>query len=178
MTNWTIRWRIVVSFAVILALMTLMATVAYTRLARIDELTAIIDKDVLPGLIYSNEIKIDRIANYSLTAEYALQADPAVKQKLQAAILASREDTKTLLAEYSQHVNVAGERELFESFKAAEAAYESAQDDVLAAGLALRRGGAHRLQRKGRMHGAAPGAEILRGEVFAADLPEVCVDVA
>jgi methyl-accepting chemotaxis protein WspA len=36
MKHWTIRWRIVASFAVILALMIVMATVAYVLLKRID----------------------------------------------------------------------------------------------------------------------------------------------
>ena len=39
MKNLTIRRRIVVSFAVILALMMVMAAVAYTRLIRIEQIT-------------------------------------------------------------------------------------------------------------------------------------------
>ena len=91
MKHWTIRSRIVVSFAVILALMMVTAAVAYTRLALIAKLAGEIDTELLPGLAVSNQLKIDRVANYSLTEEYALQTDPAVRQKLQAAILTSRD---------------------------------------------------------------------------------------
>src|SRR5882724_8443584 len=94
MKNWTIRTRIAVSFAVILALMIGMAAVAYARLFRIEQLTTGIDKDILPGLNYSNQVVIDRMANYSLTEEYALQGDADMRQKLQAAILSGRDYTK------------------------------------------------------------------------------------
>src|SRR6059036_3114784 len=65
MKNLTIRRRIVASFAIILALMMVMAGVAYTRLIRIGELTRSIELDTLPGLDYSHLIVVDRIANYS-----------------------------------------------------------------------------------------------------------------
>jgi methyl-accepting chemotaxis protein WspA len=135
MKNWTIRGRIAVSFAVILALMAVMATVAYTSLLRIEQLTSGIKKDILPGLNYSNRIVVDRVANYSLIEEYALQADAGVKQKLQAAILASREYTKTLLAQYAATINSPAEQNLFDSFSSAQDHYVSAQDEVLKAGL-------------------------------------------
>ena len=95
MRNWTIRARIAVSFAVILALMIVTAGVAYTRLMRIEQLTDKIDYDDLPGLYYSTQIVVDRITNYSNTEEYVLQTDPAAEQKLQAAILSSRNQTQT-----------------------------------------------------------------------------------
>ena len=94
MKNWTIRWRIAASFAVILALMAITATLAYTRLVRIEQLTSGIEKDILPGLNYSNQIVVDRMASHSLTEEYALQTDTAVKQQLRSAIMASRDYTK------------------------------------------------------------------------------------
>jgi methyl-accepting chemotaxis protein WspA len=133
--NWTIRWRIALSFAVILALMAVMAGVAYTRLMRIEQLTSGLEKNILPGLNYSNQIVVDRIANYSLTEEYALQTDAAVKQQLQSAIIASRDYTKTLLAQYAATINSPAERKLFDSSTSAQDSYVSAQDEVLTAGL-------------------------------------------
>jgi methyl-accepting chemotaxis protein WspA len=135
MKHFTIRWRIAASFAVVLALMAVMATVAYTRLLRIEQLTSSIETNILPGLHYSNQIVVDRIANYSLTEEYALQTDAAAKQQLQSAILASRDYTKTLLAQYATQINSPAEQKLFESFASAQDLYISAQDEVLKAGL-------------------------------------------
>ncbi len=135
MKKWTIRSRIAVSFAVILALMTVTASIAYTHLRRIDQLSKGIDQDILPGLIYSNQIVVDQIANYSMTEQYALQSDVGVRQKLQSAILASREYTSTLLTQFEATIRTPEERELLESFKSARDAYTSAQDEFLAAGL-------------------------------------------
>jgi methyl-accepting chemotaxis protein WspA len=75
------------------------------------------------------------MANYSLTEEYALQTDPALKQQLQAAILASRDYTKALLAQYSATINSPEEQKLFETFTSAQDLYVSAQDEVLKSGL-------------------------------------------
>ena len=135
MKNWTIRWRIAVSFAVILGLMAVTAALAYTRLVRIEQLTTGIEKNILPGLNSSNQIVVDRMANYSLTEEYALQTDAAVKEQLRSAIMASRDYTKTLLAQYSATINSPEEQKLFESFTSAQDLYVAAQDEVLAVGL-------------------------------------------
>jgi methyl-accepting chemotaxis protein WspA len=131
--NWTIRTRIVVSFAVVLALMAVMATVAYIQLQRINQLTTLIQTDILPGLSSTDQILVERIANYSLTQEYVLQTDPAMKQRLKAAILASRAYMDTLNTQYGPTVSTPEELALFDAFKAAQAGYMSAQDEVLAA---------------------------------------------
>jgi methyl-accepting chemotaxis protein WspA len=133
MKGWTIRRRIVASFAVTLALMMVMATVAYTRLARIEQLTGGIEKDILPGLNFSNQIMVERMANYSLTQEYGLETDAAMQQRLRAAILASRTYMVTLVEQYGGSIDSPGEQKLFESFKSAQTLYVSAQDEVLAA---------------------------------------------
>jgi methyl-accepting chemotaxis protein WspA len=138
MTNWTIRWRIALSFAVILALMAVTATLAYTRLVRIEQLTTGIEKNILPGLKYSNQIVVNRMANYSLTEEYALQTDAAVKQQLRSAIMASRDYTKTLLAQYGATIDSPEEQKLFESFTSARDFYVTAQDEVLAVVLTVK----------------------------------------
>jgi len=135
MKNWKIRARIAVSFAVILALMMVMAGLAYTQLMRVEQLSGDIDKNVLPGLNYSNQIVADRIANYSLSEQYVLQSDVVIKQKLKAAVLASRDYTNTLIAQYEATISTPEERQLFETFKSAQDLYAAAQDEILATGM-------------------------------------------
>src|SRR5882672_7774160 len=101
MKNLTIRRRIVASFAVILALMMVMAGVAYTRLMRIEQLTSSIVLDALPGLDYTQIIVVDRITNYSLTQQYVLQPSLEAKQKLRSAILESRVYADTLATQFN-----------------------------------------------------------------------------
>ncbi len=134
MKNLTIRRRIVVSFAVILALMTVMAAVAYTRLIRIEQLTSSIELEALPALDYTHLIVVDGIANYSLTQQYVLQTDLAMKQKLRSAILESRVYAETLATQYSTAISSPAAKMQFVAFKSAEDLYASAQDRVLTGG--------------------------------------------
>ena len=135
MKNLTIRRRIVVSFAVILALMMVMAGVAYTRLMRIEQLTTSIELEALPGLDYTQMIVVDRISNYSLTQQYVLQTNLEMKEKLRSAILESRVYAETLATQFNVTINTPAERELFTAFKSSQDLYESEQDKVLTAGL-------------------------------------------
>ena len=135
MKNLTIRSRIILSFAVVLALMVIMAAGAYSRLSNIERATATISTDASPGLIHSNQILVDRIANYSLTQEFALQTDIARKEKLHAAILASRAYLDTLISDYTSTISQPADRDLFAAFRGAEEVYRSTQDGVLKAGL-------------------------------------------
>src|SRR5713101_8204361 len=135
MKNLTIRRRIVASFAVILALMTVMAAVEYRRLMLIEQLSSSIELDTLPGLDYTHLIVVDRIANYSLTQQYVLETDMAMRQTLRAAILESRSYAETLASQYVARINAPAELEMFTTFKGAQEVYASAQDRVLTAGL-------------------------------------------
>jgi len=135
MKHLTIRRRINSSFAVVLALMAIMAAVAGNRLMDIERQTMVIASDAAPGLIQSNQILVDRIANYSLTQEFVLETDIARKQKVEAAILASRAHLDALITGYATTIKTAIDQELFDAYKGAEQLYRIAQDDVLKAGL-------------------------------------------
>ncbi|MGH8349105.1 MAG: methyl-accepting chemotaxis protein [Pseudomonas sp.] len=57
MKNWTLRQRILASFAVIVAIMLLMVVVSYSRLLKIENSEASVREDALPGLYYSSMIR-------------------------------------------------------------------------------------------------------------------------
>lgn len=57
MKNWTLRQRILASFAVIIAIMLLMVVVSYSRLLKIESNEASVREDALPGLYYSSMIR-------------------------------------------------------------------------------------------------------------------------
>ncbi|MBZ9783807.1 methyl-accepting chemotaxis protein [Pseudomonas sp. REP124] len=57
MKNWTLRQRILASFAVIIAIMLLMVVVSYSRLLKIESSEASVREDALPGLYYSSMIR-------------------------------------------------------------------------------------------------------------------------
>ena len=135
MKNLTIRQRIMASFAVVLALMLIMAAVAYTRLMIIEEQAALIVSDALPGLTYTSEIVVDRLANYALTQELVLHTDMATKQRLQAAIVASRAQLTAIDTQYATTITTPPDHDLFDAYTNAEDLYRKAQDDILSAGL-------------------------------------------
>jgi methyl-accepting chemotaxis protein WspA len=55
--NWTLRQRILASFAVIIAIMLLMVVVSYSRLLKIETSEASVRDDALPGVYYSSMIR-------------------------------------------------------------------------------------------------------------------------
>jgi len=55
--NWTLRQRILASFAVIIAIMLLMVVVSYSRLLKIEASEASVRDDALPGVYYSSMIR-------------------------------------------------------------------------------------------------------------------------
>jgi len=115
MRNLTIRRRILASFAIVLALMATMAAIAYSRLMSIERQAEFIERDAIPGVTFTNQIVVDRIANYALTQEFALHTDMVSKRKSQTAIMANRAHLDTLTGKYAAIITVPTERELFES---------------------------------------------------------------
>ncbi|MFJ3371342.1 methyl-accepting chemotaxis protein [Pseudomonas sp. NPDC086251] len=57
MKNWTLRQRILASFAVIITIMLLMVVVSYSRLLKIEASEASVREDALPGLYYSSMVR-------------------------------------------------------------------------------------------------------------------------
>lgn len=66
MKHWSIRHRILASFGLILALMALMAGVAYTRLIAIEEEAHSVETDSTPGLYYSTMLRGAWFESYQL----------------------------------------------------------------------------------------------------------------
>jgi methyl-accepting chemotaxis protein WspA len=135
MKKWTIRWRIVGSFAVILTVMTVTAAVGYARLARIQQITRGIAVESLPGLSDITRLSLESNANYSRTQEFISESDMPKRQKLHGDILASRVTMNAFLSLFTPTVSTQAEQDLLDTYKTAQAAYREEQDKVLKAGL-------------------------------------------
>jgi methyl-accepting chemotaxis protein WspA len=131
MKNWTIRQRLLGSFAVILALMMIMGGIAYTRLAAIEKAATSAAADFIPGLYYSTEIRACLLMSYSLTVEELGQSDILATERLQARRRANQEKFEGSMRKYSATLNTPKTRELFETFKAQVAPYARLQEEVL-----------------------------------------------
>ena len=69
MKNWTLRQRILASFAVIIAIMLLMVVVAYSRLLSIESSEEAVRNDSIPGVHYSSMIRSAWVDSYVLTLQ-------------------------------------------------------------------------------------------------------------
>ena len=77
MKNYTIRARILASFAVVLAVMLVMGGVAYTQLAHIEAQASGVEARTAPGLYYGTQIMVASLADYSLLQTEVIEEDPA-----------------------------------------------------------------------------------------------------
>ncbi|SEJ34799.1 methyl-accepting chemotaxis protein [Pseudomonas sp. NFR16] len=69
MKNWTLRQRILASFAVIIAIMLLMVVVSYTRLLSIQNSEEAVGEDALPGVYFSTLVRSAWGESYIRTLE-------------------------------------------------------------------------------------------------------------
>jgi len=67
--NWTLRQRILASFAVIIAIMLLMVVVSYSRLLKIEAGEERMRTDAIPGVYYSSMIRSAWVDSYLLTQQ-------------------------------------------------------------------------------------------------------------
>jgi methyl-accepting chemotaxis protein WspA len=67
--NWTLRHRILASFAVIIAIMLLMVVVSYTRLLSIQASEEVVSNDAIPGVYYSTFVRSAWGESYIRTLE-------------------------------------------------------------------------------------------------------------
>src|SRR5450830_453495 len=138
MKNWTIKQRLLGSFAVILILMVIMAVVASTRLAKIDDEATSLRQDSTPGLYYSTMINAAWYENLLLGQQIAqVDETEATRQADIALLRANGERLNHLQEEYDKTVFTTRDRALFEQFKQARMAYRQIQQDILRMDLSV-----------------------------------------
>ena len=69
MKNWTLRQRILASFAVIIAIMSLMVVASYSRLLSIESSEETVRTDSIPGVYYSSMVRSAWVDSYVLTLQ-------------------------------------------------------------------------------------------------------------
>jgi len=126
--DWTIRQRILASFAVILALMIAMAIAAYTGLRHVRQEAVVVQTN---SLYYAAAISAAHSLSYSLAQEYAIVSDATRRQKQLSLIRDNTELLRTLMARYETTINTPKEREDFDAFKQDEAAFNNLRDEIV-----------------------------------------------
>ncbi|WP_300723513.1 methyl-accepting chemotaxis protein [Pseudomonas sp.] len=75
MKNWTLRQRILASFAVIIAIMLLMVVAAYSRLLSVENSEETVRTDSIPGVYYSSMVRSAWVDSYILTLQLVGSSD-------------------------------------------------------------------------------------------------------
>ncbi|MGY2289083.1 methyl-accepting chemotaxis protein [Pseudomonas sp. SDO528_S397] len=132
MKNWTLRQRILASFAVIIAIMLLMVVVSYSRLLKIESSEESVRDDAVPGVYLSSMIRSAWVDSYLDTLDIiGLRKDKVVTE-------ADKADFKTFeariveqMANYEKTINGDIDRAEFNQFETLHQAYNKALDGVL-----------------------------------------------
>ncbi|MCF5141995.1 HAMP domain-containing protein [Pseudomonas sp. PA-6-1D] len=118
MKNWTLRQRILASFAVIIAIMLLMVVVSYSRLLKIEVSENSVRDDAVPGVFFSSMIRSAWVDSYLQTQELV------GAHRSQGISEADKQDYKSFEARLEQHmasyastINIDQDRTEFDAFE-------------------------------------------------------------
>lgn len=132
MKNWTLRQRILASFAVIIAIMLLMVVVSYSRLLSIQSSEEQVRTNALPGLYYSTTIRnawgISYVATLKLLGEdegRSLTTAELEQFKASEAILENE------VGNYKKTIFSSDDQVRFDAFERQHEVYRKALDEVL-----------------------------------------------
>ncbi|MFC4344657.1 methyl-accepting chemotaxis protein [Cupriavidus numazuensis] len=149
MNHWTIRTRIMGSFAFILLLMGSMGLVAYTRLSAIEQETSLMLKDALPGLRYSTGIRSAWGEIYVLAWETVKAGNDSQRRGYQQQVADVRQRLDRLEQQYEATITRDDDRVIFNQYKALRARYDQS---------------AVSLEHPASWKGREAAEELLRGE--------------
>ena len=133
MKNWTLRQRIMASFAVIIAIMLLMVVVSYSRLLKIEASQESVRDDAVPGVYLSSMIRSAWVDSYLLTIDIiGLRAEKTLTSADKTDFKSFEARIEQQMASYEKTVNSQADRMEFDNFKAAHINYNKALVEVLA----------------------------------------------
>jgi len=131
--NWTLRQRILASFAVIIAIMLLMIVAAYSRLVSIETSEEKVRTDSIPGLYYSSMIRSAWVDSYVQTLHLMNDVTGHPLTKEEKDLYASYEARlEKELAGYRSTISDGTDESEYEAFLVRHKAYDASLDTVVA----------------------------------------------
>ncbi|MGH8353400.1 MAG: methyl-accepting chemotaxis protein [Pseudomonas sp.] len=131
MNNWTLRRRLLASFALIIVIMLVMVVMAYRDLLIIEEEERQLEADPLPGLYYSTLIGSAEDERFVLTQQLVLDQDHAISPDDLERLSSHDERRRELVGEYEKTILRENDRAAFAAFKAHLQEYGELQAEVL-----------------------------------------------
>lgn len=130
--NWTLRQRILASFAVIIAIMLLMVVVSYSRLLKIEVSETAVRDDAVPGVYLSSVIRSAWVDSYLQTQELlGLRDDKGLTDADRADFKSFEGRIQAQMANYQQTIHGRDDQAEFDKFEALHQAYNKSLATVL-----------------------------------------------
>lgn len=124
MKNWTLRQRILASFAVIIVIMLLMVVVSYSRLLKIESSEENLRTDAMPGLYFSSMIRGLWVDNYMQVEElFGLKHGEVEGSENVADFKSLEQQIEQQLANYQQTIHGPKDQAEFDTFESLHQAY-------------------------------------------------------
>ncbi|QRK85384.1 methyl-accepting chemotaxis protein [Pseudomonas granadensis] len=132
MKNWTLRQRILASFAVIIAIMLMMVVLSYSRLLKIEASENSVRDDAIPGVYYSSMIRGAWVDSYLQTQELlGLKEGQGVSTEDAADYVAFEKRLQEQMANYRKTMATDEDRSEFALFEKYHDTYIDIQNAVL-----------------------------------------------
>ncbi|TVT82470.1 methyl-accepting chemotaxis protein [Pseudomonas sp. H3(2019)] len=132
MKNWTLRQRILASFAVIIAIMLLMVMVSFSNLLKIESSEETVQSDAVPGLYYSSMIRGAWVDSYLLTQRIVGLSEHRDMSAADLELYKGAEaHLKDEMANYRKTIFTTDDRVDFEAFEARYQTYNQALAKVV-----------------------------------------------
>ncbi|UVK99727.1 methyl-accepting chemotaxis protein [Pseudomonas sp. B21-048] len=132
MKNWTLRQRILASFAVIIAIMLLMVVVSFSRLMKIDAGADRVRIDAVPGVYFSSMIRGAWVDSFNLTQQIVgLSGRREITAADQAMYKSFEERLDEQMAHYRKTIFTPDDQALFEEFEVRHRLYNQELSNVL-----------------------------------------------
>jgi len=129
MKNLTIARRVMLGFASVLFLTTLLGAFAYARIAVIERQSNHITTACLPGVYLISQVQAYAKDNLSNVIQHITEGETG-RRKIEAEVTANKQKISELLAEYERGITTSRDRELLAALGAARAPYVSTFEEV------------------------------------------------
>ncbi|MDQ0738904.1 methyl-accepting chemotaxis protein [Pseudomonas sp. W4I3] len=134
MKNWTLRQRILASFAVIIAIMLLMVVLSYSRLLKIETSENLVRDDAVPGVFFSSMIRSAWVDSYLQTQELVgIHRNQGISDDDKQDYKAFEERLEQYMVSYTKTVSLGQDRTQFDAFEKMHQSYNQALAKVLEA---------------------------------------------
>lgn len=129
--NWTLRRRLLASFAVIIAILLVMVGLTYEDLREIELREQQMQKDALPGLYYSALLRNAELQDFVVLQRVVLDQDLLVSPQELEQLREQDERIGTLMGQYEQTIFSERDRAAFAAYQAHQQEHKRLQGEAL-----------------------------------------------